>query len=109
MIALMQHLVVNEFFSTVEQKFLTTGHSFLPCDRDFAIIEKAKKGKMVYIPKHWVEVIANSESSNPFEVCMMCTNDFKNIDIILKSLVTTKFNITEHTWYQIAGDDPTTL
>ncbi|KAG8316597.1 hypothetical protein J6590_047738 [Homalodisca vitripennis] len=76
---------------------------------DFAMIEKAKKGRMVYIPKQWVEVIANAKSSNPFEVCMMGTDDFKNLDIILKSLVTTNFNITQHTLYQIASDDPTTL
>lgn len=68
MIALMQHLVVGNYFSSVEQKFTTTGHSFLPCDRDFAVIERAKKGTKVYIPMHWVEVIANA-SPTRFEVC----------------------------------------
>lgn len=50
MIALLQHLVVNEYFSNVNQTFMTTGHSFLPSDRDFAMIEKAKKGKKYTSP-----------------------------------------------------------
>ena len=48
MIALMQYLVVGKYFSSVEQKFMTTGHSFLPCDRNFAVIERAKKRAKVY-------------------------------------------------------------
>lgn len=109
MIALLQHLVLNQYFSCVEQKFMTTGHSFLPCDRDFALIERAKKGKKVYIPFHFVEIIANAKDSNQFQVNMMEGEDFKNIDIVLKSLATAKFNITDHVWYQITTDDPITL
>lgn len=109
MIALMQHLVLNEYFSTVEQKFMTTGHSFLPCDRDFAMIEKAKKGKKVFIPHHYVEIIANAKDCNEFLVYVMNRENFKNMDIVLKSLATTKFNITDYVWYQITNDDPITL
>lgn len=58
----MQHLILNKYFTTVELKFLTTGHCFLPCDRDFALIERKKKSAMVYIPDQWVEVIANASS-----------------------------------------------
>lgn len=43
MISLYQYLVTMKYFSSVEQKFLTSGHSFLPCDRDFALIERKKK------------------------------------------------------------------
>lgn len=109
MVALMQHLIQNEYFTTVEQKFLTTGHSFLPCDRDFAMIEKAKKGAKVYIPFHWVSVIANAKESNGFEIQVMETDDFKNSDIVLNSLATATFSITQHVWYQITKDDPATL
>lgn len=110
MIAVMQHLLISDYFTTVEQKFMTTGHSFLPCDRDFAIIERAKRGKQVYIPHQWVEIIANAKASpNPFTVCVMDTQDFKNTDIVLHSIETLKFSITSHVWYQISKDDPTTL
>lgn len=33
----------------VKQKFAVTGDSFLPCDRDFALIEKYKKGSKLLI------------------------------------------------------------
>lgn len=36
-------LVQSRYFSEINQKFLCSGHSFLPCDRDFALIEKKKK------------------------------------------------------------------
>ncbi|KAG8319986.1 hypothetical protein J6590_079176 [Homalodisca vitripennis] len=88
---------------------MTTGHSFLPCDRDFALIEKAKKGKHIYVPFQWVEIIAHANSNHPFTVCLMNTKDFKNTDIVLNSLATNKFNITNHVWYQMTADDPTTL
>lgn len=110
LIAVMQHLLLNDYFTTVEQKFMTTGHSFLPCDRDFAIIERAKKGKQVYVPHNWVEIIANAKAPpNPFTVCVMGTQDFKDTDIVLRSLETSKFSITSHLWYQMSKDDPTTL
>lgn len=109
MVALMQHLIVQNYFSSVEQKFLTTGHSFLPCDRDFALIERQKKSATVYIPMDWVSVIANASSGRRFEVHCMNTEDFKNISVIETSLNKGSFKITENGWLQISQDDPTTL
>lgn len=39
------HLVRSQYFTEINQKFLCSGHSFLPCDRDFALIERKKKIK----------------------------------------------------------------
>ncbi|KAJ8887652.1 hypothetical protein PR048_013870 [Dryococelus australis] len=41
-IALYCCLVQCPYFSEIHQKFLCSGHSFLPCDRDFALIKKIK-------------------------------------------------------------------
>jgi hypothetical protein len=42
----------------IHHKFLVSGHSFLPCDRDFRVIEKQKKyHPEVYIPNDWITVI----------------------------------------------------
>lgn len=101
----MQHLILNKYFTTVEHKFLTTGHSFLPCDRDFALIERKKKSAMVYIPDQWVEVIANASSN--FEV--MTTEDFKNLQIVEESLNKGDFKITKHVCLKIMDDDPTSV
>lgn len=37
------------YFTEINQKFLSSGHSFLPCDRDFAVIEKAKKQQTMFM------------------------------------------------------------
>lgn len=33
----------SKIFRTIEHRFLISGHTYLPCDRDFALIEKHKK------------------------------------------------------------------
>ena len=35
---------------TIEQTFLISGHSYLPNDSDFGIVELAAKGKVIYVP-----------------------------------------------------------
>lgn len=65
LIALLRLLLLEKYFTQVEQKFLT---SFLPCDRDFALIEHQKKVSRVYVPFQWADVIARSKVNNPFKV-----------------------------------------
>lgn len=36
------NLVHTQLFIKIDQIFLCSGHSFLPCDRDFALIERKK-------------------------------------------------------------------
>ena len=43
-------------------------HSFLPCHRDFALIEKlALKNDSVYVPDQWISLIRSARPSNPFQ------------------------------------------
>lgn len=37
------YLIKCKYFTEINQKFLCSGHSFLPCDRDFAVIERRKR------------------------------------------------------------------
>ena len=50
MVFLMLFLVAHEVFDEVTQKFLMSGHSFLSCDRDFAMIEKRKRRSSLILP-----------------------------------------------------------
>ena len=44
---------------TVEHKFPMPGHTFLPCDRDFGVIEKKKRETAaVYNPEGWLTLVA---------------------------------------------------
>ena len=110
MITLLRLLVLEKFFTQIEQKFLTSGHSFLPCDRDFALIERNKKLSSVYIPFQWTDVIAKSRIKNPFKVVYMHQTFFKNFanaeNVIWKD---PKCKITQSVWIQITSDNPNAI
>ena len=45
-------------YTTVDQKFMTVGHSYLPNDRDFGSIETARcKMNHVFVPQDWCELV----------------------------------------------------
>lgn len=51
MVTALVNLVAKGTFDEVNHKFLVSGHTFLPCDRDFAMIEKRKRVTKVFVPK----------------------------------------------------------
>lgn len=103
-------LVDLKYFTEVHQKFLSTGHSFLPCDRDFSLIEKKKKTAKVFVPFEWVPVIAHARESNPFYVLCMQREDFKDLKDLEKALHRDpKFKLTESLWNKISSEDPNTM
>ena len=56
-------------FKLIRHFFPLRGHSFLPCDRDFAKTEtKKRKVERVYVPDHWYEVIHSAKKKKPFTV-----------------------------------------
>lgn len=51
----------------IDHKFLVSGHSYLPCDQDFGVIEKQKKCfPNIFIPKDWNNVIMAARKKKPF-------------------------------------------
>lgn len=107
MIGLCAYLVHLNYFTEVNQKFLTSGHSFLPCDRDFALIERQKKKNTCYIPQHLIEMIKNSNILNSFEIVEMQQSDFFDFNQVQKSInKDPKLKITEARWIQLTADDP---
>lgn len=101
----------NEYFTEINQKFLVSGHSFLPCDRDFALIECQRKIKKAYVPEDWKHVIAAAKVNDPFNIYEMKQEDFKDIDHIVASYMipNSKFQITKYVWFKMAEDDPTSV
>jgi len=72
-------LINQKFFSSVAQKFLSTGHSFMICDQFFALIEKKKTNSKVMVPQDWIQVIIDARPSKPFRIQKMNFNDFLDI------------------------------
>jgi len=62
---------------TIELKFLVSGHSYLPNDRNFADIEKAaKKVNQIESAADWISLIRNCKKNNPFNVEELTHKDF---------------------------------
>ena len=60
-------LVATGRFKKIIHRFPEPGHSFLPCDRDFAQIEKLKRKKeYLFLPEEYYQMVQHASSS--FEI-----------------------------------------
>lgn len=63
MATLCNYIVASTSFTVeeIDHKFLLSGHSYLPCDQDFGLIEKEKKFHPdVHLPNDWITVILSA-------------------------------------------------
>jgi len=66
--ALLQYLAITRFES-VTVIFPVPGHSYMPIDQDFSIIEKKiKKENRVLSPSQWTQLIVNARNNQPFNL-----------------------------------------
>lgn len=64
-------------FKKIVHRFPEPGHSFLPCDRCFGVLEKAfRKAEKVYVPQEYVQII--NKTSRLFNVIRIEQNQIKN-------------------------------
>lgn len=105
------YLIQQGYFSEVHQKFMVTGHSFLPCDRDFALIERQRKIKKATVPDDWKYIISSAKLAKPFLINEMTQDKFKDIDVITGTQMRRRatFQITKYVWYKLSRDDPSTV
>lgn len=101
-------LVANGIFHTIELKFLVSGHSFMPCDRDFALIEKRKKVTRAYVPSDLHAVVTGARYTPPFKVVDMTACGFWDLKLAADEYInTTKLNISKATVITIETTNPT--
>lgn len=75
------YIVQNTHIKSVDHRFFVSGHSFMECDQDFAVIEKAKRRLThIFTPEEWVSFVAGV--SRKFIVVKMQPKDFKSISPI---------------------------
>ena len=77
-------LIHQNRFSSVHHYYLETGHSFLPCDRDFGVFEKHLKGKEVYSTDGYIELMKTCRTTDPVTVVRMTSTDFLGFDVLQK-------------------------
>lgn len=58
---------------TIDLKFMVSGHSFLPNDSEFGVIESSsKKHQNIFVPQDWLDIIKNAKRKKPrYEVTRM--------------------------------------
>ncbi|KAJ8895339.1 hypothetical protein PR048_000670 [Dryococelus australis] len=80
-------LIHNDHFDTIRHQFLVSGHTYMPCDRDFGLHEAEKiKRQYVYTPEDWIDVIRKSRRRNPFNVYKMNGSDFLSFECLTDKL-----------------------
>lgn len=78
-------------YKHIDHKFMVSGHSYLPNDRDFSSIETAKRKRdHIYTPDDWYELIRTARRNNPFQVYEMKSTDFVSVDGIKDSITNRK-------------------
>lgn len=104
------HLVIKGYFHKIDMKFLVSGHSYMPCDRDFWIIEKRKKVTKAFVPSQLGDMVKSARVKNPFKVVQMTEEDFHDIGTVADNFIsTTKMNISKASWIQLNSEKPTTV
>ena len=87
---LCQYIVSKSEYTVkkIDHKFLVSGHSYLPCDQDFGLVEKQKKlFPNIFIPEDWNNVILAARKKKPFKIISMDKNNFfstKNLEKNIK-------------------------
>lgn len=68
---LFMHIVHTTHIERIDHKFFESGHSYMECDRSFALIEKSKKknNPQIFLPDHWCDIIR--KCSKKFKVHKM--------------------------------------
>lgn len=92
--------VVKEIHHT----FLVSGHSYLPCDQDFGLVEKQKKFfRDIFVPDDWNKVVESARKRLPFKVIKMSSNDFYSTVNLEKNLTNRKIfaNKSKVEWLKI--------
>lgn len=102
--------------SIIDHKFMTSGHSYLPNDCDFASIENYSKSQPIYCPSDWHTVIIRARKKNPFHLTVMTTDDFLSSHNLEKRVTRRKLDINKKPvnwlqmqWIRYKKSDPYTI
>lgn len=87
----------------IDHKFMVSGHSFLPNDRDFGQIEQYAKNRIKYAPEDWYTIIEKCRSRKPFSVCKMKQTDFYSTNLLEQAATRRNKNEEDHpvAWLKI--------
>jgi hypothetical protein len=109
LMALIQ-LVTKGIFDEIDMKFLVSGHSYMPCDRDFGVIEKRRKVCRAMVPEELMEVVRLARRKKPFQVIQMKSDDFLDLAAAAgQFLNTAKLQISKVACIRVSSGGPTLI
>ena len=83
----------NFGYTIIDHRFMVSGHSSLPNNRDFGSSEKAaRRTQYVYVPDSRCTLVETAKRNNPFQFTKMGTEDFISIQNVQSTIVYWKFN-----------------
>ena len=99
------YAVINNLVDNIKLKFLVSRHSYMPCDRDFGIIEKWKKVSTLMIFEEMAEMITEAKNVQPFNVVKMTEEDFYDLASVCDTLLNTSpIKISSASWIRISRE-----
>ena len=101
-------------YTAVDHKFMLSGHSFLPNDRDFGAVEKASRmTQHIFVPEDWYMLVERARRKNPFIAVRMATPDFISLEAVKERIVNRKINTQKQKvnwlnirWIQVRKEKP---
>ena len=93
MVCMWLHVVAsNEYpYTLVDHKFMVSGHSYLPNDRDFGCIETARRRQEhIFIPDDCYDLVERARRTNPFTVVRMTCTDFISVNRLTENITNRK-------------------
>ena len=83
----------NYSYTTIDHKFMVSGHSYLPNDWDFGGIELARRrASSLFVPDDWCVLVENARRKNGFQVRKMHQTDFVTSSSLKAMIVNRKVN-----------------
>lgn len=99
------HIVQTTSISRVDHKFLISGHSYMECDQDFGIIERAKsKHQYIFVPDDWTNIVAHA--SRKFTVVRMTSENFFSVQPMKTKIRDSIPGIRNIQWFRLEKDKP---
>lgn len=88
---------------TIDQKFMRSGHSYLPNDSDFGSIEMYGRTQQIFCPSDWYRIIKEARKKKPFHLTEMTAEDFLSTSNLQKAITKRKKNENKQpvNWLQI--------
>ena len=82
-------------FDEITHRFMISGHSFLPNDADFGVIERSKpKSSEIFTLEQWCKLIETCCKKNPYEVVRMTAEHFCSSSCLTENMSVRSFSET---------------